>query len=227
MPNSRDTAAATFAVQPWSRPARSPQGSMAPSRIDRSRLGTIRSGSISEARAEAVAVDAHAERAVERERLRRQLGQPDAAVGAGARLAVGALARLALDGDDHRAAARLHAPPRPSPSGARARRRRCVTRSITISMVCFFFLSSAVTSSRRWMRPLMRTRDEAGLARLLEHLAELALAVLGLARHQRRACVLAGSVSSSSTISAAERAVTSPPHRWQRCSPARAYSTRR
>ena len=39
--------------------------------------------------------------------------------------------------------------------------------------------------------------------------------------------VLGGSVSSSSTISAAERAVTSPPHRWQRCSPARAYSTRR
>src|SRR3954447_9385677 len=47
MPNSRDTAAATFAVHPDSRPARSPQGSMAPSLTERLGLGTIRSGSIS------------------------------------------------------------------------------------------------------------------------------------------------------------------------------------
>ena len=48
---------------------------------------------------------------------------------------------------------------------------------------------------------------EAGLARLVEQLAELALAVLGLAARAASRCVLAGSVSSSSTISAAERAV--------------------
>jgi hypothetical protein len=47
MPNSFDTAAATLAVQPCSRPVRSPQGSIAPSRIVRLWLGTIRSGSTS------------------------------------------------------------------------------------------------------------------------------------------------------------------------------------
>src|SRR5205823_1944378 len=60
------------------------------------------------ARAEAVAVDAHAEGAVERERLGGQLGQADAKVRAGARLAVGAFARLALDRDHHGPAADLH-----------------------------------------------------------------------------------------------------------------------
>ena len=60
-----------------------------------------------QARAEAVAVDAHAERAVERERLRRQLGEADAAVRAGARLAVGA-----------RAAPRPRRRPAPSPPPA-------------------------------------------------------------------------------------------------------------
>ncbi len=47
MLNSRETALATLAVQPLSRPARSPHGSMAPSLIDRLPSGTIRSGSIS------------------------------------------------------------------------------------------------------------------------------------------------------------------------------------
>src|SRR5438128_4323026 len=46
-PNSRDTAAATLAVHPLSLPGRSPHGSMAPSSIDISGLGTTRSGSIS------------------------------------------------------------------------------------------------------------------------------------------------------------------------------------
>ena len=101
-----------------------------------------------------------------------------------------------------------------------------LTRSITISMVCFFFLSSAVTSSRRWTRPLMRTRENPALRASSNTsrnspLRFSAFCAISVAR------VLGGSVSSSSTISAAERAVTSPPHRWQRCSPARAYSTRR
>ena len=47
IPNSREMAAAMLAVQPVSFPARSPQGSMAPCSMERSALGTIRSGSIS------------------------------------------------------------------------------------------------------------------------------------------------------------------------------------
>ena len=47
MPNSRETALATLAVQPDSFPARSPQGSIAPSLMERFRSGTIRSASIS------------------------------------------------------------------------------------------------------------------------------------------------------------------------------------
>ena len=39
--------------------------------------------------------------------------------------------------------------------------------------------------------------------------------------------VLSGRDASSSTISDAVRAPTGPPHWWQRCSPARAYKTRR
>ena len=54
---------------------------MAPSLIERFGVGDDQVGVDLQARAEAVAVDAHAERAVERERLRRQLGQADAAVG--------------------------------------------------------------------------------------------------------------------------------------------------
>src|SRR6185437_10324877 len=109
----RDAELARDGVGDVGRPARVLAGALAPG-LDRAfadreaPVGDDQVGVDLHAGAEAVAVDAHAERAVERERLRRQLGQADAAVGAGARLAVGALARLALDGDQHRAAAHLH-----------------------------------------------------------------------------------------------------------------------
>ncbi len=96
-----------------------------------------------------------------------------------------------------------------------------LTRSITISMVCFFFLSRAVTSSSRWMRPLIRTREKPAL-RASSNTSRNSPLRFSALRAISVALVLAGRVRSSSTISAAERADTSPPHRWQRCSPARA-----
>ena len=138
-----------------------------------------------EARAEAVAVDAHAERAVERERLRRQLGQAHAAVRARARLAVGALARLALDGDQHRPAADLDG----RLDGVREARAlaRVDAHAIDDDLDRVLLL---LVEGRDVLEALDEAVDaharEAGLARLLEHLAELALSVLGLARHERR-----------------------------------------
>src|SRR6185436_19401323 len=133
--------------------------------------------------AETVAVDAHAQRAVERERLRRQLGQPDAAVGTGARFAVGALARLALDRHDHRTAAGLHR--RLDRIGQARAIARVDADAIDHDLDGVLLL---LVEGGDVLQPLDQAVDaharEARLARLLEHLAELTLAVLGLARHQ-------------------------------------------
>ena len=138
------------------------------------------------ARAEAVAVDAHADRAVERKRLRRQLGQADAAVGAGARLAVGALARLTLDRDQDRATADLHR--RLDRVGQAGPLARVDADAVDHDLDRVFLL---LVEGGDVLQPLDEAVDaharEAGLARLFEHLAKLALAVLRLARHQRRA----------------------------------------
>ena len=65
---ARDGGGRCWRSSPLSLPARSPQGSMAPSLIDRLAVGDDQVGVDLQARAEAVAVDAHAERGVERER---------------------------------------------------------------------------------------------------------------------------------------------------------------
>ena len=178
-------ASTMLAVQPWSFAIASPHGSTAPSRMRdvgvRARRDRDRPrGSI----AEAVAVDAHAERRVEREALRRQLGQADAALRAGARL--GCTRARAPRPRRRRSTDQPALPSRSavsteSVSRARVARRRCVTRSITSSIVCFFFLSSAVDVLEPHDHAVDAHAHEAGLARLVEQLAELALAVLGLA----------------------------------------------
>ena len=143
---------------------------------------------------------------------------------AGARLAVGALARpRPRRRPAARPAAALQRRLDRVGEPARDRRRRCVTRSITSSIVCFFFLSSAVTSSSRCDHAVDAHAREAGLARLVEQLAELALAVA-------RPCGASSvDAASSPAASAARRRSrppsarsTAPPHWWQRCSPARA-----
>src|SRR6185436_5100275 len=135
--------------------------------------------------AETVAVDAHAQRAVERERLWRQLGQPDAAVRAGARFAVGALARLALDGDQDRTAAGLD---RGLDRVGEARALAGVDGDPIDHDLdgVLLLLVEGGDVFQALDQPVDAHAHEAGLARVFEHLAELALAVLCLARHQHR-----------------------------------------
>ena len=223
--NSRETASAMFdgpalrRVRP-----RRPRARRRPRAIDCVGVGDDQVRVDLQARAEAVAVDAHAERAVERERLRRQLGEADAALRAGARLAVGALARLALDSD---------AAARPSPALHRGldrvgeagprRRRRCVTPvdhdldGVLLLLVergdVLEPLDHAVDAHARRSRPCAPRRAARGTRPCGSRPCGASSVTLRLA---------AAASGSRRRSRAAERAATSPPQWWQRCSPTRA-----
>ena len=103
-------------------------------------------------------------------------------LGAGEALGVGA-ALAALDAGRRRRAPRRARPPSRSTGSAASRRSSFITsRSTTTSIVCLNFLSSAGGSSSRCCSPSTLTRVNPSLRRLLEQVAELALAVA----HDRR-----------------------------------------
>ena len=172
--------------------------------------------------AEAVAPRAHAERRVERQHLRRELGQADAALGAAARLRV-ARGRSSPSTSTRscplrRAQRRLdrvgqpRALRRAERRGGRSRARWCASSASRAPA-----RPRAAPPCRRCARA--RSRPCAPRRRSSRN-SPLRCSTLGASKRDLGA--LAAASRSSSTISAAERAATAPPHKWQRCSPARA-----
>jgi hypothetical protein len=147
-------------------------------------------------------------------------GRPTPQVGQARGLAVGALALLALDDGDHRPAAGLHrgldrvgeAGPALGVDG------QAVDHDLDVVLLL-------LVERRHVLEPLDEAVDahphEAGLARLLEDVAELALAVLGLGGQQRH-LGLGGQLVELVDDLGGRAGGHRPPHRWQRCSPTRA-----
>ena len=170
-----------------------PPRRMAPSSSDRSRFGQHQVGVDLEPRAEAGAVRAGAVRRVEAEVARRQLLEAAAVIGAGVALAVEAVLLL------RPSSGRLTQERRPkaqrgldrvAPSarvGAcvpSASVRRTTSRSTTTSMLCLYFLSSAISSSRSRSSPSTRTRTKPPCFAPVEELLVLALAVADEGRQE-------------------------------------------
>src|SRR5262249_5586666 len=126
------------------------------------------------ARAQAVALDAHAQRRVERQRLRRGLGQADAAAGAGALRRVGPRALLARDEAADLPAARAH---RRLDAVRQARPLRGVERQPVDDDLdgVLLLLLQPLHLVEADDHAVDAHAGEAGLARLVEELAELAL----------------------------------------------------
>ena len=163
---------------------------MAPSPIDSVGVGDHQVGVDLQAGAEAVAVDAHAERAVERERLRRQLGQADAA-GRDRRAPRCRRARSASPST----AASIEPPPALTAVSTESVRR---ARSLGVdghagrsrSRWCASSSCRArSTSSSRWIRPSMRTRAKPALRASSNTSRNSPLRFSALRRQQRRPCV--------------------------------------
>ncbi len=135
------------------------------------------------ARAEAVARDAHAERRVERQGLRRQLGQANPAFRAGALLGVILRAIRAVHEHAELAAARAH-------RGLDAVRHPGAVGGVDGHPVdddldrMLLQLLEALHLIQSHDHPVDADAREAGLARLVEELAELSLAMLDLRREE-------------------------------------------
>ncbi len=193
-----------LAVQPSSLPA-----SLAP-RLDRAladrlvRVGDDQVGVDLQAGAQAVAVDAHAERAVERERLRRQLGEADAAV-AGRRAPRCRRARASSPSTATQQLTRRR--PCSAVSTESVRRARSPGSMLTRSIDDLDGVLLLLVERGDVLQPLdERRRCARGrsrpCARPRRRSRNSPLRLLGLAAPAASTLVFAGSVSSSSTISA-------------------------
>jgi hypothetical protein len=133
--------------------------------------------------AQAVALDAHAERRVERERLRRQLGEADAAGRAG--VVLGVHPRRLLAGDvDHQLALALAQRGLDRVGEAAAvigADRDPIDHQLDGVLLLLLEGLDVLEADHHAVDP---DPDEAGLARVGQELAELALAVVGLGRVQ-------------------------------------------